>query len=144
MLTVTDVLSRKGSEVVCLPPMAPVKQGIALMVEREVGALVIRSGPLPLGIFSERDFVQKMARHGPEVLERPVKDVMAVNTPWVWPSDTLVSCMNLMTLHAVRHLPVIGSLRLCGIISIGDIVSELIADQEHELEWLHEYVMRLR
>jgi CBS domain-containing protein len=143
-MIVAQILRHKGSEVACTRPSTLVWRAIREMVDRDIGALVVRTDDLPLGVFTERDYVQMTAVLGTAVLDRTVGDVMRTNVPWIRPEATLPECMNIMTVRAVRHLPVIDQLELVGIVSQGDVVSALLSEHQFEIDQLHEYIGRLR
>jgi CBS domain-containing protein len=140
MKTVTLLLRAKGSEVLTVSPDAPVFAALGLMAERNVGALLVVEGGRLVGIFSERDYARKVILKGKSSKETSVREVMSANVLYVRPQHTIEECMALMTEKRVRHLPVLEGERLVGVISIGDIVKEIIAEQEFMIEQLQNYI----
>ena len=140
MKTVTLLLRAKGNEVLTVSPDVPVFAALGLMAERNVGALLVVEGGRLVGIFSERDYARKVILKGKSSKETPVREVMSANVLYVRPRHTIEECMALMTEKRVRHLPVLEGERLVGVISIGDIVKEIIAEQEFMIEQLQNYI----
>jgi len=140
MKTVTLLLRAKGNEVLTVSPDVPVFAALGLMAERNVGALLVVEGERLVGIFSERDYARKVILKGKSSKETPVREVMSANVLYVRPQHTIEECMALMTEKRVRHLPVLEGERLVGVISIGDIVKEIIAEQEFMIEQLQNYI----
>jgi len=140
MTTVGRLLDDKGHDVYTIAPDASVYDAIALMAERGVGALpVLDSGRLA-GIVSERDYARKVILKGRGSRETPVRDIMTESVVTVSPEHTIEVCMQLMTEHHVRHLPVLENGRLAGMLSIGDVVKYIISDRESTIEKLEGYI----
>ena len=131
MKTVNDILKLKGSKVITVDSDAIVVNALALMAENNIGAVLVtdKSGSVS-GIFSERDFVRKIIVKGRNSETARVAELMTADPIAVGPEASLGECMNLMTDHKFRHLPVMKNGRLIGIISIGDVVKALIDDQD--------------
>lgn len=140
MKTVALLLRAKGNEVLTVSPDAPVFAALGLMAERNVGALLVVEGGRLVGIFSERDYARKVILKGKSSKETLVREVMSANVLYVRPRHTIEECMALMTEKRVRHLPVLEGERLAGVISIGDIVKEIIAEQGFMIEQLQNYI----
>ena len=140
MKTVTLLLRAKGNAVLTASPDTPVFEALGVMAEKNVGALLVLEGERLVGIFSERDYARKVILKGRSSKETPVRDVMSSNVLYVRPQHTMEECMVLMTEKRVRHLPVLDGERLVGVISIGDIVKEIIAEQEFTIEQLQNYI----
>lgn len=139
--TVAILLEAKGRDVFSIGPGASVHAALEMMAQRKVGALVVTDEGALVGIISERDFAREMitAEVGPR--EMLVSDIMTKNVHTVSPDKTVGDCMAMMTDKRIRHLPVIGEDdRLSGVISIGDVVSAVISDQEHLIEDLEKYI----
>ena len=135
--TVGSILGRKGREIWCVAPDATVYDAIALMAAKSVGALLVISEGSLLGIVSEVDYVRKVILQGRYSKETRVKDIMISNPVTVAPEDTVDDCMRIMTHHRIRHLPVLEGLELVGIVSIGDLVNSIVADQADTIDELH-------
>lgn len=140
MTTVAQVLENKGKTVFTVAPTATVTEVLRIMTSRNVGSVVVASGDRLLGVFSERDYVRKVMPHGEVGPDTPVERLMTGNVLTVSPSQTVADCMGLMTDNRVRHLPVVDGGRLAGIISIGDVVKAVIAEQEHTIRQLSSYI----
>jgi CBS domain-containing protein len=139
-MNVRKILEHKGNKVVTLPPDTPV--GIVahrLRLER-IGAIVITDEARNvMGIVSERDVVAGLAEHGARVVDMPVSALMTHGVKSCRPDDDIRAVMRLMTLHRFRHVPVIESGELLGIVSIGDVVKNRLEDMELEANVLHDY-----
>lgn len=140
MSTVNDLLAVKGKSVVTIRPEQSVYEALALMAEKDIGALVVVAGERVAGILSERDYARKVILKGRFSRETPVRDIMTPAAVTVTPAQTIEECMALMTDKRHRHLPVIDNGKLVGIISIGDLVKSIIADQKFMIENLESYI----
>jgi CBS domain-containing protein len=137
---VAQVLDSKGSAVYAVPPTATVTEALDLMASRNVGSVIVASGEHLLGIFSERDYVRKVRPRGDVGPDTRVEKLMTSNVLTVSPTQTVEDCMGLMTDNRVRHLPVVERGRLVGIITIGDVVKAVIAEQENTIRQLSHYI----
>jgi CBS domain-containing protein len=140
MKTVTELLRTKGREVLSVSPERSVFEALQVMAEKNVGALVVVEGERLVGIFSERDYARKVILKGKLSKEIPVREIMTSHVLYVRPEQTIDDCMALMTDKRVRHLPVLEHDRLVGVISIGDVVKAIIAEQEFMIEQLQNYI----
>ena len=138
--SVDAILKQKGSRVWTIPADATVFEAIQLMAARNIGALVVVSGGRIDGIFSERDYTRKVALHGKSSKETLVSDVLSAGLIVATPHSTVEECMRLMTENRVRHLPVLDSDQLVGLVSIGDLVNTIISAQSVEIDQLHNYI----
>jgi CBS domain-containing protein len=141
MITVKDMLSRKGNAAWSTTPEAKVYDALKMLAEKNVGALLVMEGDKVVGMFSERDYARKVAILGKCSLETSVKEIMASPVYGVRPETTGEECMVLMTEKKIRHLPVMDGGKLAGLVSIGDVVKSLIADHEQTIEKLQDYTM---
>jgi len=138
---VTELLERKGREVYTIEEQASIAAAVALMSERGVGALVVRGTEPPLsGILSERDVVRRLAETGPWALEETVGSLMSRTVTVCHESTSCTNLMEIMTDQRIRHIPVIESGSLVGIVSIGDVVKARVDELERERRDLLEYV----
>lgn len=138
--TVRDVLRVKGNEVCSVKPNNSVLDALKLMAERDIGAVMVMDGERPVGIFSERDYARQVVLKGKTSKDTPVREVMTTKVAFVRPQQTIEECMALMTAKRFRHLPVIENNKLVGILSIGDVVKAVIAEQEFLIEQLVNYI----
>ena len=140
MKLVKHLLDAKGHDTLSIGPDASVLNAIKLMAEKGVGALVIMQGDALAGIVTERDYARKVILKDRSSHETPVRDIMTTNVLTAGNDDNVEHCMNLMTDKRVRHLPVVEDGKVVGIISIGDLVKAVIADQKQEIEHLEQYI----
>ena len=140
MKTVAQLLRAKGHDVLSISPEAFVFEALKVMAEKNVGALLVVEGERLVGVFSERDYARKVILKGKASKEIPVREIMTSHVLYVRPEQTIEECMALMTDKRVRHLPVLEQERLVGVISIGDVVKAIIAEQEFIIEQLQNYI----
>ncbi|MFC5996045.1 CBS domain-containing protein [Pseudonocardia hispaniensis] len=139
-MRIADVLRSKGDAVTTVRSSATVGDVINRLVETNYGALpVVDHGQL-VGIVSERDVVRQLHQHGPALLELSVTKIMTRDVVTCSPTDSAVDLARVMTERRIRHLPVVVDDRLCGIVSIGDLVKARIDSLEEEREQLHSYI----
>src|SRR5436190_14663100 len=127
--TIASVLKIKGGRVWSIDPEATIYDAIALMAEKSIGALVVISGGRLAGIISERDYARKVILQGRSSKETHVHEIMTSSVITVSPEQTVDDCMRIITNHRVRHLPVMCGNEVLGVISIGDLVRAIIAEQ---------------
>jgi CBS domain-containing protein len=140
MHTVRQLLEAKAPDIFAIDPDAPVIDAIRLMAEKRIGSLlVLRQGRLA-GILSERDYARKIVLQGRSSSDTPVRDIMTADVITVGPGDSADFCMRLVTEKRIRHLPVLESDRVLGVISIGDLVKAVIEDQQLQLDQLQRYI----
>ena len=144
MTTVRNIMRRKGNGVYSVAPDATVAAALQLMLDKDVGALVVMKDNAIAGIFSERDFARKVILKGTSVFEAKVSDLMTPDVITVTPDQSIDECMTLMTANRIRHLPVIENRALVGIVSIGDIVAALISEKEQLIVQLENYISGAR
>jgi CBS domain-containing protein len=140
MITVKNILQAKGVRVWSVTPDTSVYDALKLMAEKEVGALVVLDGEKVVGIFSERDYARKVILKGRSSMSTPVKEIMTSKVLYVRPEQPTAECMALMTDKRVRHLPVLDDDHLVGLVSIGDVVKEIISEQKVYIEDLELYI----
>jgi CBS domain-containing protein len=140
MLTVSHLLRVKGDQVFSVAPTDTVLHAIELMAARQVGALLVMSQGALVGIISERDYARKIILKKRLSHDTPVADIMTADPITVSTDDTLHQCMEIMTERRFRHLPVVESGRVVGMLSIGDLVKAVIADQSETIEQLERYI----
>jgi CBS domain-containing protein len=138
--TVRQILFSKGADVWGVAPETLVIDALRLMAEKNVGAVLVLRGEALVGIFSERDYARKVILRAKSSTDTPVGDVMTSRVVYVRPDQTTEECMALMTNKHVRHLPVIEEGRVWGVISIGDVVKAIVADQRFTIQQLENYI----
>jgi CBS domain-containing protein len=138
--TIGSILRKKGEAIWSIAPNATVYDAIALMADKGVGAVLVLSGEKLVGIVSERDYARKVILQGRSSKETRAEEIMTRDLVTVTRQDTVDECMRIMTQHRIRHLPVLSSGKLAGIVSIGDLVKAVIADQAHTIDQLHTYI----
>jgi len=139
MHTVRNVLDEKGRGVHHIHPDASVLDALTIMAEHDVGALVVLNGGSLVGIVTERDYARKIILKGRTSPGTQVREIMSTRVICARLDQTVEECMAVMTAKAVRHLPVLEHKELVGIVSIGDMVKCIIADQKFTIEQLEHY-----
>jgi CBS domain-containing protein len=140
MTTVRTLLERKGRAIFSVEPQAAVLDAIRLMAEHHVGALLVMRGAALEGIISERDYARKVILRGRSSADTPVRDIMSSPVITVSLETSVQTCMQLVTDRRVRHLPVVDGGRVVGMVSIGDLVKAVIADQQQQIAQLESYI----
>ncbi len=140
MQTVNQLLKSKGSQVFSVSPDDSVLRSIEVMATRHVGALLVMKRDALLGIISERDYARKVILKNRSSHDTPVADIMTAPAVTVTPQDTVHRCMELMTTGRFRHLPVVESGRVVGMLSIGDLVKAVMEEQSQKIEQLERYI----
>jgi CBS domain-containing protein len=121
-------------------PDATVREALELMAQKNIGALLVMDGPALAGIFSERDYARKVVLQGRSSNDALVQDIMTAQVITVQAAQNIDECMQIMTDKHVRHLPILEGERVIGLISIGDVVREMMAHQKTIIEQLHSYI----
>ena len=137
---VRDLIAKKGDTIFKVAPQDSVRTAIEQMAERGVGALLVMEDEKLRGIVSERDYARQVILKGRNSQDTPVSDIMTSRVVCVDPERTIEECMALMTERRIRHLPVVVESRVTGVISIGDVVSAVIAEQEFQIKQLESYI----
>lgn len=141
MKTAADILKAKPhAQIYRIWPTATVLEAITLMAEKGVGALVVMEGDKLVGIISERDYARKVVLMERSSYNTEVSEIMSADVITVTPATTSGACMQLMTDRRLRHLPVLDGERLVGLISIGDLVKDIISDQAATIHQLESYI----
>ncbi len=141
MAIVRDLLKIKGNQVWSVAPESSVKAALQLMAEKNLGALLVMSQEKIVGIFSERDFARHMVGVKELSEDMKVRDLMSQPVFFAHPDQTIEECMAVMTAKRFRHLPVIEGDQLIGLISIGDVVKQLISEKETAIKGLEDYIL---
>jgi CBS domain-containing protein len=140
MSTIRDVLQRKGGTVLTTHRRASVLEAIGMMSQANIGALVIEENDRPAGIFTERDYLRKIALEGRSSRETAVEEVMSSPLITVELAETTRKAMETMTECRCRHLVVLDGDRMAGIVSLGDLVKHMLVEKEAEVEQLSSYI----
>ncbi len=140
MRTVRQLLETKSPAIHAIRPDAPVLDAIRLMAEAHIGAVLVMDGPRLAGILSERDYARKVVLQGRSSSDTPVRDIMTARVLTTTLMETSDRCMQTMTEHRIRHLPVMDGDEVVGVVSIGDLVKAVIEDQQAELDSLQRYI----
>lgn len=140
-MTIARIIEqRRGQDVISCDSTMPMRQAVALLAEKRIGALPVMRGGSVVGIFSERDVIYRLAEEGEICLNRPLEEVMTAPPITVSPSTVIDEALSLMTRRRIRHLPVIDGSAMVGFISIGDLVKHRIDQVEHEAEAMRNYI----
>lgn len=140
MVTVRQLLDRKGRALFSIEPEDPVLEAIRMMADRHVGALLVMRGTELAGIVSERDYARKVVLLGRSSAETPVWQIMTSPVITVSLDASVQDCMRIVTERRIRHLPVMDGMRVVGMISIGDLVKAVIEEQQQTIEQLESYI----
>ena len=139
-MTISAILSNKGSEVATVPVGTSVRDAVTLLAEKRIGAIPVIDNGAISGIFSERDLVRCISDHGGEVLDWTIDRVMSSPVETVDSGTPILAALATMTQRRMRHLPVVESGEIRGIVSIGDLVKYRIERIEAEAEALRTYI----
>ncbi|MBV9788148.1 MAG: CBS domain-containing protein [Chloroflexi bacterium] len=140
MKPIKQLLQTKGNAVWTITPDASVFDAIKLMSDKSVGALPVVDGEKLVGIISERDYARKVILQGRSSRDTPVREIMTTKVYYLRAEQSIEDGMALMTDKRIRHLPVFESERMVGIVSIGDLVREIISQQEFLIGQLENYI----
>jgi CBS domain-containing protein len=141
MQTVEEILETKGRDVWAVGPGATAYEALEIMADKNVGALMVVEEGRPVGIFSERDYARKVILKGKSSKDTTVGELMTREMVCVNRRSTVSECMALMTARKTRHLPVVEGGRLRGIVSIGDVVEEIISNQDFKIKEMEKYIL---
>jgi len=140
MTTLKMLLKGKGHDVWSVHPDDTVLDAIKMLAEKDIGALIVIKDDKPVGIFTERDYARNVYLKGKSSLDTAVRDVMVAPVICVKPDQTVDECMALMTAKRFRHLPIMDGDELVGMVSIGDLVKSVIAEQQFTIEQMEHYI----
>ena len=140
MGTVSTILKGKGKEIFSITPDTTVYHALEIMVEKNVSSLLVVENEKLSGIFTERDYARKVVLKGKSSKETRIGDIMTEELITVSPASTVDDCMRLMTGRSIRHLPVLADGNLVGIVSIGDVVKQVIEEQKLIIENMGNYI----
>ena len=134
------LIKTKGGTLLTIGPDATVLEGLRLMADHNIGALLVMRGDQLHGVMTEREYARNVALKGRSSAEMRVAELVTAAPVTVTPSHTIADCMRLMTEHRVRHLPVLHEHRVTGIVSIGDLVNWIISAQSETIHQLENYI----
>jgi len=140
MTTVGTLLTSKGQEIWSIAPDKSIFDALEMMADKNISGLLVLDGDKLVGIFTERDYARKLILKGKSSKNTKINDLMTKNILYVNSRNTIEDCMKLMTTKRVRHLPVIDSRRLIGIVTIGDLVKQIISEQQTTIHQLENYI----
>ena len=140
MSQISEILTEKGRRVLKIDADASVLEAVELMVEENVGSLLVTDSGDVTGIVTERDYLRRVALEGRTDVETSVREIMSSPLIVVTPETAIAECMALMTNKRIRHLPVVDAGEVAGIISIGDLVKFQSRQQGYEIQFLHDYI----
>jgi CBS domain-containing protein len=140
MRTVQQLLDEKGHDIQSVHPDESVFDAIQKLANANIGSLIVVEDDRPVGIFTERDYARSVILKGKSSPTTPVKDIMTTRVVYARPDQTVEECMAVMTDKHIRHLPVLDGEKLIGMISIGDLVKSIIAEQKFTIEQLEHFI----
>jgi len=140
LAAIQQLLDKKGHDVWSVHPDDSVFNAIKEMADKQIGSLVVLEDDKIVGIITERHYARNVILKGKSSPDTPVRDIMTTRVVCARPAQTVQECMAVMTERRVRHLPVVDHKRLIGLVSIGDLVKHIIADQEFTIEQLTHYI----
>ena len=141
MKTLQQVLhDKKHQELIAIAPNRPVFDALVILAEYKIGALAVMDGDKLVGIFSERDYAREVVLQGRSSKTTQINEVMTAKVIAGKPSDLVDSAMRMMSEKKFRHLPVVDGEKVLGMLSLGDLVKEIIADQERAIKALESYI----
>ena len=140
MKTIGQFLDQSKRPVYSVGPNSTIREALEIMAQHNIGALLILNGQTLEGIFSERDYARKVALKGRSSNDAKVSDVMTSKVITINTKHSIDQCMQIMTDNHIRHLPIVDDLEVIGLISIGDVVREMIAHQKSMIEQLQSYI----
>lgn len=140
MKTVQQIFDTKPLQIFSVSPNTSVLDALKLMTEKNISALLIMQGGQLLGIFTERDYARKIVLRGKASKDTPISEAMTANPVTVSLADSIDLCMQMMTDKHIRHLPVVTDNQAVGMVSIGDVVKFIIADQKQTISQLESYI----
>ncbi|MEE9511137.1 MAG: CBS domain-containing protein [Gammaproteobacteria bacterium] len=140
MKRIQTLLKKKGYDVWSIAPDASVYDAIHLMAEKAVGALIVMDGPKLVGVISERDYARKIILEGRSSENTKISEIMSSEVITTGPDNRIEECMAIMTERRIRHLPVLDGNEVLGVISLGDLVKYIIAEQQFVIEQMERYI----
>ena len=140
MKKVINILERKGKKTISVDPQTTVIDALRIMADNNIGSVLVMNGGDYAGLITERDYSRKVVLKGKSSSDTLVAEIMSTNLPVVHPNDTIDHCMQLLTENNIRYLPVFEGEKIAGIISINDVVKEIILSHEETISNLKDYL----
>ena len=140
MVTIEQILNNKDKQIWSVEPKASIFEALKIMSDKEIGALLVLEGEKLVGIFSERDYARKVILEGKSSKNTQVGELMTKKVLYTDSEKTIIDCMVIMTNKHVRHLPVIENDKVIGMVTIGDVVNQIISEQEYAIQHLENYI----
>ena len=140
MEKIRNILQSKKQSIISVNPKNTVYEALEIMVQKNVGSILVLDDDKFAGIFTERDYARKLILQGKSSKETLIGEIMTLNPVTITPDFSIEDCMHLMTDKFIRHLPVIENNKLIGIISIGDLVKSIIEEQKFIIDHLEHYI----
>ncbi|MEP6969560.1 MAG: CBS domain-containing protein [Betaproteobacteria bacterium] len=140
MKPIVELLRKRDPVLYKVEPSVMVFDGLKLLSDHGIGAMLVMEGDTLAGVFSERDYTRKVALQGKNSRQTPISEIMTANVITVAPQTGTRICMALMSQHKIRHLPVVDNGKVLGMISIRDIMDDMIVDHEQTIAQLHTYI----
>jgi CBS domain-containing protein len=140
MHTIGQLLEAKGKDIWSISPHVTVFEALRIMAKKDIGALLVIDKDKLVGIFSERDYVQKVILKGKSSKDTNVGELMTTEVFYIDPKNTLHECMAIMTAKHIRHMPVFENDQLIGMLTLGDVVKQIISEQEFTIRELEKYI----
>jgi CBS domain-containing protein len=140
MKKVSDILTRKGGNVISIDADTSVLDALRLMSEKNIGSVIVTEGDEYAGLLTERDYARKVILKGKSSDETTVREIMSTGLPRILPNSSIETCMHIMSESNIRYMPVFREDHLVGIISINDVVTETILSHEATIEHLKSYI----
>ena len=141
MITIEHLLKNKDNQIWSVEPKTSIFEALKIMSDKEIGALLVIEDEKLVGIFSERDYARKVILKGKSSKNTQVGELMTKKVLYIDPEKTINDCMAIMTDKHIRHLPVIENDKVIGIVTIGDVVKQIISEQESTIQYLENYIM---
>lgn len=142
MTTIRQLLLLKGNDIWSITPDATVMEALKLMADKDIGALLVMENDKLVGIISERDYARKVILFGKTSRETLVNEIMTSTVYTIHPDQTIEEVMDMMTTKRIRHVPVVVDERVLGVISIGDVVKDIIYKQRQTISEMEKYVTK--
>ena len=141
MNSIGQFITKRIQNIHSISPQSTVRQALELMAEKNIGALLVLEENQLVGMFSERDYARKVVLKGKSSVDTQVQDIMTTEVICVKVNQTFTECMQTMTDHHIRHLPVMDGQNVIGLISIGDVIKEILEEQTRTIEQLKSYIV---